>query len=256
MSPRAKKAIVFSALAIAAAWPMIAWAVAPDSHGPAAPAHGPAPNAPAHGADPHAAPGGHGGEHGGEHAEGHGHWPPPAINWTDFGNKQQAPFAALVINFAILAGAYYSLGKKPVAAALDARRSAVAKEIEEAQRLKREAEKRAEQYQAKLGHLEEELATAKAALVEAGKGEKERIVREAEEKAARMQKDAEFLIEQEVRQMQQDLWREAVEKATAAAEDLLRKRVTDADQERLAEEYLADMAKRPAAAPAPKGGVA
>ena len=70
---------------------------------------------------------------------------------------------------------------------------------------------------------------------------------DAEEKAARMQKDAEFLVEQETRQMQQDLWREAVEKATATAEDLLRKRVTDADQERLAEEYLSELGRRPLA---------
>src|SRR5258706_55753 len=165
---------------------------APDTHGPAkrgagAPGHGPDRHAPAHGADPS-----------GDHAEGHGHWPPPGINWRDQNDKPRPPFIAMLVNFAILAGGFYVLGKKPVAAALKERRASVAKEIEEAQRMKREAEKRAEQYQAKLGRLEEELATAKAALVEAGKGEKERIVREAEEKAARMQKDAEFLIEQEV----------------------------------------------------------
>ncbi len=253
--PRAVLLLVLFALA--GAWPMIAWAMKPDPHAPAhgAPAHGPA--APAHGpaADPHAAPGA--APHGDDHAAGgeHAHWPPPGINWTDFGDKDRPPFAAMLVNFVLLAGLYYTLGKKPIAEALVARRTAVAKEIEEAQRMKREAEKRAEQYQDKLGRLEEELVTARAALVEAGKGEKERIVRDAEEKAARMQKDAEFLVEQEMRQMQQDLWREQVERATATAEDLLRKRVTDADQERLAEEYLSELAKRPSGtAMTAKGG--
>ena len=64
-------------------------------------------------------------------------------------------------------------------------------------------------------------------------------MREAEEKAARMQKDAAFLLEQEAKQMRLDLQREAVEAALAAAEELLTKRVTPADQERLAEEFLA-----------------
>lgn len=235
--------------ALAGAWPMIAWAMKPDPHAaPTAPAHG-APAAPHGASDPHAATNGSGpAPHGDEHAgDEHGHWPPPGINWTNFSDKDRPPFAAMLVNFALLVGLYYTLGKKPIAEALLSRRAAVAKEIEEAQRMKREAEKRAEQYQEKLGNLEEELVTAKAALVEAGKGEKERIVREAEEKAARMQKDAEFLVEQEMRQMQQDLWREAVEKATATAEDLLRKRVTDADQERLAEEYLSELGRRPLA---------
>lgn len=250
-----RKAVVLLVLSTAAAWPMIAWAVAQpsrDAHGVTPPKTAPhgAPRGP-HG-DPHAAapPGAHGAE--GEHGGGeHAHWPPAGLNWTDLHDADRPPFLAMLVNFAILAGAYYSLGKKPIAEALKNRRAEVAKEIEEAERMKREAEARAEQYQAKLSHLEEELVTARAALVEAGKGEKERIVREAEEKAARLQKETEFLVEQEVRQMQQDLWREAVERATAAAEDLLRKRVTAADQERLAEEYLSEMSKRPAA----KGGV-
>src|SRR5262245_36682847 len=100
--------------------------------------------------------------------------------------------------------------------------------------MKEEAEERARMYQAQLERLEEDQNLAVRALVEAGEGERERIVREAEEKAARMQKDAQFLIEQEMKQIRHDLTREAVEAAVRAAEELLRKRVTAADQERLA----------------------
>jgi F-type H+-transporting ATPase subunit b len=151
------------------------------------------------------------------------------------------------------------MGRKPIAEGLKNRRAAVAKEIEEAQRMRAEAEERAKVYQAKLDKLEEELATARAALVEAGKGEKERIIREAEEKAARLQKDAEFLVEQEMKQLRHDLLRETVEMAVSTAEELLKKRITPADQERLAEDYLADLgaqhkAGASLAPPAPKGG--
>jgi F-type H+-transporting ATPase subunit b len=169
-----------------------------------------------------------------------------SINWASgspLGNKQSA-YLYSAINFLILIGIYWYFGRKPIAEALATRRANVAKEIEEAQRMKDEAEARAKQYQAKLASLEQELATARQALVDAGRGEKERIVKEAEEKAARMKKDAEFLIDQELKQMRQDLWRDTVALAVGTAEELLKKRITQADQERIAEDYLADLAPR------------
>jgi F-type H+-transporting ATPase subunit b len=178
---------------------------------------------------------------------------PAPINWIDFSNKKQPPYAATLLNFAILIGIYVAFGKKPIAEALKMRRANVAKQIEEAQRMKAEAEERAKIYQAKLEHLEEELAATRAALVEAGKGDRDRIVREAEEKADRLERDATFLIEQEMKQLRQDLMRSTVEIAVQAAEELLKKRVTPADQERLADEYLAELthkaSPRPSMAP-------
>jgi F-type H+-transporting ATPase subunit b len=165
---------------------------------------------------------------------------PAPINWTEFG-KENPPYIAMLINFGILVAAYYLLGKKPVAAALQGRRDTIAKEIDEAQRMRREAEVRAKTYQAKLEKLEEEMAMARTALVQAGEAERDRIVTEAEAKAERMRKDAEFLVEQELKQIRHDLLRDTVDAAVTAAEELLRKRVTQADHERLAEDYLADL---------------
>jgi len=166
---------------------------------------------------------------------------PGSINWLDFSNKAQPPYAALLINFGLLAGLYYYLGKKPVTQALLNHRASVAKEIEEAQRMKHEAEARAKTYQAKLQDLEVELSQTKLALEEAGKGERDRIVKDAEEKAARMQKDAAFMLEQEAKQVRLDLQRETALAALAAAEGILKKRVTQSDQERLAEDFLSSL---------------
>jgi F-type H+-transporting ATPase subunit b len=162
------------------------------------------------------------------------------INWTNFGSDTP-PYLAMVINFGILAAGYYLLGKKPIAAALQNRRDTIAKDIDEANKMLGEAQERAKTYQAKLERLEEEVKTARAALVQSGEAERERIVGDAEAKAERMRKDAEFLVDQELKQIRQDLWRETVETAVGAAEDLLKKRVTTADQERMAEDYLADL---------------
>ena len=195
---------------------------------------GPGHAATAHGE--HAAAGEHG-EHG---ADGE-HGAPGPINWADFSNTKQPPYAALVVNFLILVGMYVYFGKKPVADGLKKRRADIAKEIEEAQRIKHEAEERAKMYQAKLATLETELAEARQALVEAGKGERDRIIREAEERASRMARDAQLLLDQELKQMRDDLVRETVHVAVAAAEEMLRSSVTHADQERLAEDFLRDM---------------
>jgi F-type H+-transporting ATPase subunit b len=185
----------------------------------------------------HAAPGA--APHGAEHAtEEHA---PKGINWTDFGNKEQPPFAAQLLNFAILLGIFFYFGRKPVMAGLKARRDSVAKEIEEAQRMKKEADERAKMYQAKLARLEEELATTKAALVQAGKGERDRIIREAEEKAERLARDAKELLVQESKQIRQDLVNETIDLAMQAAEEVLKERITGADQQRLADEYLAGL---------------
>ena len=171
---------------------------------------------------------------------------PKPINWFDFSNKEQPPYGVMLINFGILMIMYYSLGKKPIAEALKNRRASVSKEIEEAQKMRAEAEARALKYQQKLRDLEGELIETRSALKAAGEAERDRIVREAEEKAGRMERDAKFLVEQELKQMRAELTREAVEMAVAAAEEMLRKRITPADQERLAEDYLSQLgAKRP-----------
>jgi F-type H+-transporting ATPase subunit b len=173
---------------------------------------------------------------------------PAPFNFGEFG-KETPPYLAMLINFGILVGGYYLLGKDAVAAGLKGRREAIQKELEEAARMKEEAEERAKKYQARLATLEQEMATARDALVRAGEAERERIVHDAEAKAERMRKDAEFLVEQELKQIRLDLWRDTVDTAIATAEELLKKRVTPADQERLAEEYLAELGKPKAVAP-------
>jgi F0F1-type ATP synthase membrane subunit b/b' len=186
---------------------------------------------------------------------------PAPFNFSEFGTKTP-PYLAMLINFGILIGGYYLLGKDSIAAGLRSRRESIAKEIEEAARMKAEADERAKTYQARLESLEQEMAMAREALVRAGEAERDRIVSDAEAKAERMRKDAEFLVEQELKQIRLDLWRDAVDTAIGTAEELLKKRVTPADQERLAAEYLADLGGKskpaaslvPPAPPAPPVG--
>lgn len=199
------------------------------------------------------------GEHAdGEHAAG-GHHGPEAINWTDIWDKRRPAVLALVINFGVLMTLYYMLGKKPVTEALKQRRVTIGKEIDEAQKLLEEAKERAKKYQSDLKNADVDASTAKAALISSGKGEVEHILVDAEERAERMKRDAERLVEQERKQLQQDLHIETVELSFAEASQLLERSVTADDHARLAQDLLAELSRRPsaraAAAPAAAGSV-
>jgi F-type H+-transporting ATPase subunit b len=181
-----------------------------------------------------------------EHAEG-GHHGPAPMNWTDIWDKKRPAFLALVINFGVLLTLYYVLGKKPVAAALKQRRVTIGKDIDEAQALLAEAKDRAKKYQAELNSAEADASTAKAGLISAGKGEVDRMLLEARERADRMKRDADRLVEQERKQVQVDLLKETVDLAVREAAQILEKSVTADDHARLAQDLLAELARRPAA---------
>ncbi|MBI2391382.1 MAG: ATP synthase F0 subunit B [Deltaproteobacteria bacterium] len=243
----------------------------PPAEQAGAAAHGAATPAP-HGAAtaPHGAPAAHGAPAG--HAEGgHGEAAvhhPEKFNFADVSRfqheKEQAargekdahgnpvvpvtPYAYLLINAAILFFIYYRAGKKPVTEGLQSRHDTVAKELAEASKIKAEAEARAKEYDEKLAQLETELQRIKADIVKAGEGDRARIVKEAEEKAERMKKDAQFLLDQELKQLRNDMLAFTAEAAVAAAEAVLATKVTAADHDRLSAEYLDEVAgkKKPA----------
>ncbi len=183
-------------------------------------------------------------EHGAGHGDEHG-WDSTAL-------------LASVVNFIILIAIFVKLFSKTVKEGLKKRRAEVETALNEAAKLKAEAEAKHKEYSERMAKLDSELAQIKADMIAAGKKERDRIVADAEHKAARMRQEAEFLIEQHAKQLHADLTREAVEKAVAAAEQLLVKSTTNFDQQRLAQEYLASLDKERKATPssAPKASQA
>ena len=151
------------------------------------------------------------------------------------------------MNFGVLVVGYYLLGKKPVSEALKQRRVTIGKAIEDAQAMLGEAKERAKKYQADLKNADTDAVDAKAALIAAGKGEVERSLLEANEKADRMKRDADRLVEQERKQVQHDLLKETIELAVQEGAKTLEKTVTAEDHARLAEDLLKELAAKPAA---------
>ncbi len=147
-------------------------------------------------------------------------------------------FQGTVINFLVLVGLIAWVIRKKGNPALAARRAEVEKELAEAQRLRTEAEKRHMQTATRLDRLDQEMLQIRGDMIKAGEAERDRIVAQAEEKAARLRKDTSFLIEQQIKQLRKDLTQQAANAAVTAAQELLQERTTDADQDRLAEAYL------------------
>ncbi|WP_437927645.1 F0F1 ATP synthase subunit B [Sorangium sp. So ce291] len=206
--------------------------------------------------------------HGEEHCPGHGPTdPPPHVNWwhglIGVNNEAAAkgginsllwryhddknpcdpkneppPFLASVLNFGLLAFIVVRFGRKPVAEALKKRKQTIMQELDNAARLKREAEQRLDEYEDKLTRLEETLAELKAEHAAQAELEKAHVLAEAEQRRLRMRRDAEFRIEQELKAARAMLLQEAVQGAVIAAEELLRQRVGREDLDRVNEEYL------------------
>lgn len=147
-------------------------------------------------------------------------------------------FQGTLVNFGALILLFGWVIRKKGNPALAERRKQVEAELEEAQRLRAEAEKRHMETATRLERLDQEMLEIRAEMIKAGEAERDRIVAQAEEKAARMRKDTNFLIEQQIKQLRKDLTKEAANAAVLAAQDLLQASTTDSDQDRLAEAYL------------------
>lgn len=187
-------------------------------------------------------------------AQGGGFRMPDAINWTGVGGEvvhavngrevrspRPPPFLGPIVNFAILLVLGYMAVTRSINPSLQARRAAVESEIAEARRLHDEAQSMHAEITARLGSLDAEIAALRSQFVQAGEAERDRILAEARARVERMRAEGAATIEQELKNLREDLRREAIIAATAAAEATVRAGIGADDQRRLADEYLAGL---------------
>jgi len=169
----------------------------------------------------------------------------PSLLWRPKG--MPVPFGALALDAGILYWALFKYGKKPIGDALKARKFRITKGMEDAAKMKAEAEASLAKYQKKLDEIDNEVARIKREMKEAGDAESARMLGEAKERRARMEKDARTLVEQELKAAREGLMRETVRAAVKSAEATLVAKIGDADQQRLGEEFLASVKRSGAA---------
>lgn len=167
----------------------------------------------------------------------------PGLLWRPTG--MPAPFLATLVNWLALMALIVVFAKKQLPAALKKRKASIVQGMDEAGRIKAQAEARLNELEEKLSHVDEEIERIVAEMQHAGQLDRERILREAEERRSRMQRDAARLIETELEGAKEQLRREVVQAALEQASQEVSRQMTGQDQQRLVEEALGSLKNLP-----------
>lgn len=148
-----------------------------------------------------------------------------------------------IVSFGILLWVLYRYAFPPILETLETRERKIRESLEQAERLRVEAERRMQEYEAKLTVASRD---AEAVLIQA-KDRAQRLLDENEQRlvaeAERVKADAAREIDQERRKAIQEIRNQATDLALLVAEKVVERSLTDADHRRLADEALAAVAK-------------
>jgi len=156
------------------------------------------------------------------------------------------------LNLAILVAALVYFARRPVHDFFAARRTRIRGELDGAARALADAEGRHAQWQRKLVELDRELQRIREVAKQRAESERENILADASAAAERIRGDARTAVDQELRRARAELRREAAELALELAAQTLRAGVTDADRNRLVDEFIETIESgAPGASPRP-----
>ncbi len=147
-------------------------------------------------------------------------------------------FLFRVLNFGIVVALLVYFLRKPLKKGLAGRREDIEKALDEAKQAKEEAEAKFADYDRKLDQATEEIAEISASIRREGELEKQKIIANANEMAAKIEQDAEKAAALEVAKAKTELQREAVQLAVDLAEKKLKKNFTKDDDARFIDEYI------------------
>lgn len=147
-------------------------------------------------------------------------------------------FLYRLLNFSLLVALLAFFLRKPIKKGFVGRRVEIEKALAEAQRIEEEAEAKFAEYDRKLDQAAAEIAEIAAAIRREGELEKQKIVKNAQAMAVKIEQEAEKAAELEVSKARTALQREAVILAVGVAEELLQKNFTRDDDTRLIDEYM------------------
>jgi len=143
-----------------------------------------------------------------------------------------------VMNFTVLAVALFFVLRKPLSQALRTRIKTIKEQLDDLEAQKAEAEKQLAEYNDKLAQLEKEAEKIVDDYIRQGNEAKARILKEAEASAEKLQAQARRNIEHEFEQAKAGLQKEIFEKSLIKAEEIIKGRITDDDQDRIVDDYL------------------
>jgi F-type H+-transporting ATPase subunit b len=148
-----------------------------------------------------------------------------------------------IVSFAVLLWVLYKFAFPPLLATLETRERKIRESLEQAERHRIEAERKMQEYEAKMAAASREAE----AVVAQAKERAQRLLDENEQRlmaeAERIKAEAAREIEHEGRKAVQAIRTQAADLALLVAEKVVERSLTDADHRRLADEALAAVAK-------------
>ena len=151
------------------------------------------------------------------------------------------PQVGKIVNFALLIGTVIYFGRKPLSDYLVNRRAQVRSDLVAAEAMKTSAAAQIAEMDAKLRALPAELEALKARGQQEIAAEQQRIRALAETERVRLLEQASREIEQRTRIARRELVEHAASLAVGVAKTKIRAQITDADQTRLVDRYLAEV---------------
>ena len=149
-----------------------------------------------------------------------------------------------LVNTLIVVGILYKVAFNPIKNFLKDRREGIRKALDEARAAREEAEKQLAEQRSKVADLEAELMRVR----DQGKKERaamqERLEKEQENQAQRLLEQTRTTIELEATKARAELQNQAASLALILAEEMLKKELGEADQERFVENYIAKIEDR------------
>jgi F-type H+-transporting ATPase subunit b len=159
-----------------------------------------------------------------------------------------------LLNFAVLLFVLVKFGGGAINKMLAARHHQLKGDLASAAELRAAAEAKLAVQEQRLARLENELASLRENITAEAEAEKQRLIAAADVRARRIAEETSFLVEQQIREAEVKLRRESAEVALGIAEDILRRVVGPADQERFLDKFLVDTEASSATRPAAAGG--
>lgn len=142
------------------------------------------------------------------------------------------------VNFVVFAAILIKLVAKPAKGFFAKRSQEIAQTLEDLEAKKVTALQAVREAEARLVLVADEREKIIQQYLAEGEMEKAKILEKAEMVAGRIKEMATLTIQQETKKAAQELKQEVVDLSTQLAEDLIKEKVTYADQQQLVEEYL------------------
>lgn len=152
-----------------------------------------------------------------------------------------AHWGASMFNFAVFLGILIYFAGPKIQEFFKTRAVTLKSDIDEAKRLRAEAQEKLDEFSSRLAKLDDERAELMDQYHEQGEREKERIVADAKRQVEKMRADAELIIQQETRKAVAALERQAVDLAVNMARKSLEQKIDERMQNTLVDSYVSDL---------------